>query len=354
MTTRKTAILQAREREATWTELREQRALRGLLSRLRSDQAPPAPRRGRLYVAIAAAAVVALGAGAAWRFTHNASAGPAVTIAAAPLQTRTLSLTDGSSLDLAPDADARVVQQAPDAVSVRQLKGRVAYRVSHNPRRSFVVLAGGVEVRVRGTEFSVDFADDRVAVQVRSGRVEVHDGERVTTLVSGEDLRVRAYSPREAPPTPSSDGQEKPKPDRAAPTPVVRAPAASVAPQDTDRVDALFRTANEARAEGRQAQAAADLRQIVQRYPRDPRVSSAHFTLGRVERSQGHHAAAARAFTACAAAAPGGTLAGEALAEAAAAWLSAGQKTQAARVAAQYLKRFPKGSHAARMQAIVE
>jgi TolA-binding protein len=133
------------------------------------------------------------------------------------------------------------------------------------------------------------------------------------------------------------------------------APTASADAQpDADRVDELFRTANLARAEGRSSQAAADLRQIVQRYPRDPRVSSAYFTLARVERSQGHHAAAARAFAACAAAAPGGTLAGEALAEAAAAWLSAGQPAQAAKVAARYLKRFPKGSHAPRMQAIVE
>ncbi len=259
MTTRKTAILRAREREASWTELREQRALRGLLFRLRNAEArPSAPRRLWLYAA-AAAAVVALGVGATWRFTQTAAGVSTLAVAPAPRPTETRALNDGSSLQLAPGAEARVVQQAPEAVSVRQLSGRVAYRVAHNPRRSFVVLAGGVEIHVRGTEFSVDFAEDRVAVQVRSGRVEVHDGERVTTLVSGEDLRVHAYSPRHAPPSPStgSEGKSTTQPTRAAP--VRGAPLARVEPaQDTDRVDALFRTANQARADGRPSQAAAD------------------------------------------------------------------------------------------------
>jgi transmembrane sensor len=352
MTTRKTAILRAREGEAAWTELREQRALRGLLSRLRSDETSAAPRRWPLYAAVAAAVAV-LGAGAAWRITSD----PAANGVSRPSQpaAQQLRLSDGSSLELLPGADAHVVQQAPESVSIRQSRGRVAYRVSHNPRRAFVVSAGGVEIRVRGTEFMVDFAGERVAVQVQSGRVEVHDGERVTTLVSGEDLRVHAYSPRQAPAVPAPDSSARPEPAPAHP-PALR--SARVAPTtkeaDTDRVDELFRTANQARAQGRTAQAAADLRQIVQRYPRDPRVSSAWFTLGRVERSQGNHAAAARSFAACAAAAPGGTLAAEALAEAAAAWLSAGQKAQAARAAGQYLKRFPRGSHAERMRAIVE
>ncbi|HEY6559403.1 MAG TPA: FecR domain-containing protein [Polyangiaceae bacterium] len=352
MTTRKTAILRAREGQAAWTELREQRALRGLLSRLRSDEQSAAPRRWPLYAAVAAAVTV-MGAGAAFRVATD----PAASVVSAPSRpsVQRLELSDGSSLELVPGADAHVVQQAPEAVSVRQLKGRVAYRVSHNPRRAFVVSAGGVEIRVRGTEFTVDFAGDRVAVQVQSGRVEVHDGERVTTLVSGEDLRVHAYSPRQPPAAPAPESSAKQEPAPVSPPSLRSARVAPTTPQaDTDRVDALFRTANQARAQGQTGQAAADLRQIVQRYPRDPRVSSAWFTLGRVERSQGNHAAAARSFAACAAAAPGGTLAAEALAEAAAAWLSAGQKPQAARAAAQYLKRFPRGSHAERMRAIVE
>jgi transmembrane sensor len=346
MTTRKTALLRARERQASWTELREQRALRGLMSMVRSDRAAAPGRRWPMVAAAAALVATALAAGVAWQRSAPAPV-PALARIAVPAVSRPLELSDGSSLALAPGADARVVQQTPDAVSVRQLGGRVAYRVSHNPRRAFVVMAGGVAVRVRGTEFTVDFAADRVGVQVQSGRVEVDDGERVTSLVSGEDLRVHAYTDRSAQPSAHRDPLDSPA--RA------RQPASAPDPeQDRDRVDELFRTANQPRARGDNARAAADLRQIVQRFPRDPRVASAYFTLARVERSQGHHAAAARAFAACASAAPGGTLAAEALAESAAAWLSAGQSAQAAKVARQYLKRYPSGSHGARMQSIVE
>jgi transmembrane sensor len=281
----------------------------------------------------------------------------------APASAHSLELADGSALELAAGAEARVVRQEARNVRIQQNKGRVGYRVAHDPERSFTVAAAGVEIRVRGTEFSVELSGQSVAVHVQSGRVEVFDGSRVTTLLGGEELRVRAGATSartesdSAPPAlsepgggaGSSAGKHVPPPAKKN-----SAPASASESTESDPVDALFRAANDARAQSDTARAAAALRQIVQRHPRDARVASAYFTLGRVERSRAAHAAAARAFAQCASVAPGGTLASEALAEAAAAWLSAGQRGSAARIARQYLQRFPSGSHALQMQQLLE
>lgn len=354
MISRKTALLRAREREAPWTDLREQRVLRRiLLSRSEANSSPKPRFAPRLYAALALAAAAGVAFGVwlyAARAMHPEPIAQAVS-ASAPM--RKLELSDGSLVELAAGADAEVVRREPHGLRVLQRRGQVHYRVAHDPARQFVIQAADVEVRVRGTEFSVELSNDAVAVHVTSGRVEVDDGTRVTTLLTGEALRVRAYSARaaaasaaepEAPAPASADSAApaEPKPEHVEATPRV------------DSVDALFQEVTDARASGRSAVAATRLREIVRRFPRDPRVPSAYFTLGRVERARGAHAAAARAFLGCANAAPGGTLAAEALAEAAASWLSAGQKASAARVAERYLKAFPKGSHAARMQAIVE
>ena len=89
--------------------------------------------------------------------------------------------------------------------------------------------------------------------------------------------------------------------------------------------------------------------------PACPRmVARALFTLGRVERSRGRHAAAAEAFARCYKVAPHGSLAEDAVAEEAASWKSAGDNARAKMAAKRYLDLHPAGAHAARMLPLVE
>ena len=205
---------------------------------------------------------------------------------------------------------------------------------------------------MRGTEFSVSLDATTVEVRVASGRVEVNDGERTTTLVSGEMLRVRAWQPQ----PPASAPALVPLPPAPSATPAPAATAAARAPEagaaKQDPVDALFQEVTDARRGGNLDVAARKLREISARFPRDPRVASAEFTLGRVERARGRPAAAAEAFARCMRFAPGGTLAAEALAEEAAAWWSAGQQQRAADAARRYLARYPRGPRADKMHKL--
>jgi len=121
-----------------------------------------------------------------------------------------------------------------------------------------------------------------------------------------------------------------------------------------DPVDALFDQVAQARAQGELALAAAKLRELTRKFPRDPRVASAEFTLGRVERARGRHRDAAEAFARCAAFAPNGTLAEEALSEEASSWLSEGDRARAASAARKYLTLHPRGARADRMRSLVE
>jgi TolA-binding protein len=96
------------------------------------------------------------------------------------------------------------------------------------------------------------------------------------------------------------------------------------------------------------------LDEIVQRFPNDPRSSTALFTMGNVERARGNHARAARAFRRCWRLYPSGPLAEDARAEAAASWASAGRRDWAAEAARRYLAIYPEGTHAKRMERLAE
>ena len=88
------------------------------------------------------------------------------------------------------------------------------------------------------------------------------------------------------------------------------------------------------------------------RYPATPNKSNVLFMLARAERNRGSHAEAATVFGKCAA--QGGTLASEALAEEAASWLKAGQRERAVRAAERYVKKYPNGPQAQKMQNVIE
>ena len=83
-------------------------------------------------------------------------------------------------------------------------------------------------------------------------------------------------------------------------------------------------------------------------------MGSAQFTLGKVERARGRHAAAAQAFYRCVKQAPNPSMGEDALAEAALSWHAAGNSEKAEAVAHIYLDRYPKGMYVVKIRRVVE
>lgn len=317
-----------RSMEPAWNDLREQR----VLGRVHEEKRARLAHKSRPMVWLAAAAVLlALVVGlATYRFRPGPA--PVAKIEATPK----MQLADGSEVALIKDAQVKLDEQGEEQVRLTQTGGEASYDVKPNPKRRFVVRAGDVTVRVLGTAFNVAMESGKVRVHVLRGRVEVEASGKLTELSIGETLEVPAIRPID--PTPSTT---------IAPTPVEKK---IVGPT----VETLLAKADEARAAHRYDEAAAALRTMIASFPGDPRVASALFTLGRVERMRGRHAAAAEAFARCSKAAPHGALAEDALAEEASSWKSGGDAGRAKAAAQRYLKQHPAGPHAARMMPLLE
>jgi transmembrane sensor len=319
-----------RSMEPAWNDLREQR----LLVRVQEAKRTRLATKSRPVVWLAAAAVLlaAIVGLATYKLRHTDPA-PIANVDATPK----MQLADGSEVALTKDAQVKLEEQGEEQVRLLQTAGEAKYDVKPNPKRRFIVKAADVEVRVLGTAFTVTMEKEKVRVHVLRGRVEVEGGGKTTLLSIGETLEVPAIRPID--PTPSQTAPPAPTETKkpAGPT-----------------VEELLKKADEARAGHRYDEAATALRTMIASYPGDPRVSSALFTLGRVERMRGKHAAAADAFARCYKAAPHGALAEDALSEEAMSWKNAGDSAKAKAAAQRYLKQHPSGPHAARMMPLTE
>jgi transmembrane sensor len=273
-----------------------------------------------------------------------------------------LSFADGSYALLEPHAHVDIQAQAPSATAVVQHAGEVRYEVVHAPDREFVVHAKGIRVEVRGTSFSVTI-DDGVRVVVHSGLVRVSDGRRALDLRRGESLEM-ANAP-EAEVDEAAEDDESGVPSAVEPASgfdegrsaasgaAETDPGAGSAPPHPTAAELLAR-ADEARRDGQLALAARHLQQLLGDHPRDRRVPSALFTLGRIARTQGRYAEAAGRFAAYRERAPAGALYEDALAEEASSLAAAGERERARAVARHYLSRFAGGPHTARVQRLIE
>jgi transmembrane sensor len=327
--------------EPPWNDLREQRVLGRIQEARRAGR-----RRHALRLAGAASSVVFAVAACVALFLVRGhwSRGGAAPLAADsdPRQDggQRIALVDGSQALLVRDAQVRVSEQTPQRVHIAQGSGEVRYDVRPDPAREFVVTAAGVRVRVRGTIFAVAVAADRVEVRVERGRVEVDDGARTRELAAGESLVI----PLRDAPVVDEGHSEAPA---AAPT-----PAAAAAQPGRASFERMLAEADQARAEGRQDDAARVLTGALAAFPHDARVPSALFSLGKVERARQRFEASAVAFDKCWRAAPNGPLAQDALAEAAASWARADRSDAAKADADRYLERWPDGIESVQMRAI--
>lgn len=340
------ALGAARAAQVSWDDLRDRRTQRATWERFTRQSSRTDMRRVWLYgAALSGIGAVAIVGSVCWPRAPR----PLPAVVSTPAVSEQRVNFDAGSLGIvSADAELETVTSSATRYEVAQRKGQVRYDIRHDPQREFVVRVADVTVTVLGTRFSVDLHDSLVRVRVERGRVRVFDGQRTTELVTGEAIEVRAFYAQEPDPEARLDAR------RGAATDMANERAASaLAPSSkSPSVDELLTRADAARAAGRLSEAAELLRGVIARRPSAAQTSNAAFMLARVERGRGRHASAAQAFEQCAAF--GGTLASEALAEAAASWLSAGEHSRARSAAQRYVQRYPHGPQVEKMRAIAE
>ena len=156
---------------------------------------PPVWRRW----AAAAAVVGTLLGGGSWLLTHRA---PAIqTLATAYGQTRTVQLTDGTSVTLNGHSTLRYpAAWTPGKPREVWLDGEGYFAVQHQAdnQRFVVHTTAGFNVEVLGTKFTVSRRQDRGRVVLLSGKVRVHfdDHQKPDVLLApGELVETREIQP---------------------------------------------------------------------------------------------------------------------------------------------------------------
>lgn len=231
-----------------------------------------------------------LGGPAPLTFVVGAGQGQAGQLLAAQGAVLPLRFSDGSLLELTPQARSRVLEVAANGARVELERGVMRASVVHRPDTVWAVLAGPFQVAVTGTRFTTRWEplSRELEVVVQEGSVLVSGGtlrgpERVT---SGKTLRVVV-----TPSAPQAASAAQPSESAA---PVVSSAARGAAPKapsnkpDADAFHAVFEagsptdlvTLSEAlrqRGDGRGATRA--LLALRSRFPSDPRSVLAARTL---------------------------------------------------------------------------
>jgi transmembrane sensor len=163
----------------------------------------PAAARGWLIAGgLAAAATIAIALTPMSLFAPQA-----VAYDTAKGQHRTLTLADGSTVDLNAGSRLQVSLGARERRVVMG-EGEAVFDVAHDPARPFVIAAGDRNVRVIGTRFDVRRRDGKLSVAVERGLVEVdpadgapgrgfrlHPGQRLDHLEGAPDAKLSAVEP---------------------------------------------------------------------------------------------------------------------------------------------------------------
>jgi transmembrane sensor len=213
-------------------------------------------------------------------------------------------------------------------------------------------------VRVVGTRFRVELAGARVHVAVSDGKVEVQEGEGRTAMEAGESRWFPATepTPKVGDPPPAVGTT-----DRARFLEFARAERFTDAYQLMSRspsavggsAEELMLAADAARHSNHPEQALAYLRRVTKEHGSDSRAPLAAFTLGRLLLNQlGRPTEAAEAFALVSRLRPSGALVEDALARQAEALAAAGEQARSGKLAAEYVRRYPRGKHLSTMQRL--
>jgi hypothetical protein len=306
----------------------------------------------------------------------------------------TLSFSDGTRVQLAPQAHGRVVDLNRHGARIALDDGRANVEVAHRPGAQWLFEAGPFLITVHGTAFSLGWnaRSARLEVQMRSGVVSV------TGPVSGGEIFLRAGQTLSL--SLHGDDSPKPAPDRPE-SPFEAPPAAGLA---ATRANAARETAGRALvklpssldwtaklAEGEAAAIVADAKrrgisQVLtssssediaaladaarferndglarrallaqrQRFPGTGRAAEASFLLGRIDdRPDASSTRALAWYDRYLGEAPAGSYVSEALGRKMMVLERSGRQGEATRIAKDYLQRFPGGTYAHAAQALV-
>jgi hypothetical protein len=241
---------------------------RGRLRLLRDAARPrrlprPAPRR-----ALAAAAVLAVAAGAWMLETSIRPQRQPPAVAHLPAIPRPAPARIETRID--PDPDTRFTRSAMAGVEVVTLETG-ALTLSVRPLAAterFLVRTGDAEVEVRGTLFRVEAAANQLrSVQVTEGRVEVRFRGRTSTLAGGD-----AWTPPLDTEAESARGRAPPKP------PLSSAPASAVTTR-AEEASKAFREGVSLVDRGDYDAATQRLRAFSEAHPSDDRAEDAAFLI---------------------------------------------------------------------------
>ncbi|MFS8069732.1 MAG: FecR domain-containing protein, partial [Byssovorax sp.] len=265
-------------------------------------------------------------------------------------------LADGSRVRLDGDARLEMPINEPTRVATSLERGSALFDVVPDHDRSFTVIVGEVEVRVVGTQFRVDRdpTSRTVTVAVIRGVVEVRStaepGE-VHRLGAGESWSTpRAEAAPPLPLSPPIPALGVPSADPIVPGPGPSPARSAAAPIEDAR--SLFEAANQARRAGDIPRASAHYRELMRRYPSDPRARIAALELGRIEMDRGSDPVVAeQALRTASSAEAGSSVHEDALARLVQLYAAKGD-TSACQVArGRYLAAYPNGVHGAQVRA---
>ncbi|MCY1215766.1 Protein FecR [compost metagenome] len=169
-----------------------------LVRRLYGGDLPERPRLGRrraLRAGVWLFAIGASGAAAVAATRREKPADYAAQWSTRKGERRSVSLPEGTVLELNTDTQASVALY-PDRRVVTLNRGEMLFDVSADAARPFIVEAGLARVQVTGTRFNVRRGDGDVSVAVQAGAVEVRSGpwwsRRLNVLTAGLGTSVDA------------------------------------------------------------------------------------------------------------------------------------------------------------------
>lgn len=368
-------------------ELRRDSGARArLLTRIDALPAPRVKSRPRrLAWALAAAALCTLVTAGIWLSARERAlevrfgTSPALVGAwlGAPDDARLpLEFSDGTRVELAPRARARVRELRADGAHLELDDGRLRLHVTPRRGARWQLDAGPFGVRVTGTRFDVSYvkSEDRFELTLEEGEVILHGcvfgsgrklapGQTVRASCRKPSLDV-SYGPARAPEASPSESPAKATLELAAPPPATAATpaklpearatdanentsklAAERAPARTAGAEELL--ADAARHAGAPSRAAEALRNVRSRFPGSRAAALAAFKLGRLEfDANGAHARAAEWFRTYLREEPGGPMTREALGRLLESLERSGQRGRAKEFALRYRREYPTGPHA--------
>lgn len=147
----------------------------------------PSRRRRRAIGVAAAAAIAAMTIG----WLHFERSAMDATFRTASGEQATISLPDGSTLELNSDSLARVDYSERKRV-IRLDRGEAFFKVAHDVHRPFWVVGGGSWVRAVGTAFDVFLRPTDVRVTVSEGTVKVGAVRSLIDGVPSDDVLGKA------------------------------------------------------------------------------------------------------------------------------------------------------------------